>query len=106
MPGTFHSEALGIQGANTPLIACQYLFCASSSGQSKEPYQLLMASNGMNPLNSVYNQSNKNTQAIKYADLGGAVLYNYCMQDSADFDNAAEEKFGTWSLWDANKPHY
>ena len=28
------------------------------------------------------------------------------MKDSADLDNAAEQKFSAWSLWDANGPQY
>ena len=41
---------------------------------------------------SLYNQPNEKNQAIKYADLGGAVQCKYCMKDidSADLDNAAE----------------
>ena len=32
------------------------------------------------------------------------MLCNYCMVDSEDSDNAAEQKFGAWSLWDMNGP--
>ena len=54
----------------------------------------------------MYNQPNGKSPAIKYADLGGAVLCNYCMQDSTDSDNAAEQKYGARRLWNANGPQY
>ena len=39
---------------------------------------------------------------IKCADLGGSLVCNDCMKSSTDSDNAAEQKFGTWSHWDLN----
>ena len=51
---------------------------------------------------NVYNQPNGKTPTTKCADLGGVLLCNYCMKDSTDSDNAAEQKFGAWSLWDLN----
>ena len=42
---------------------------------------------------------------IKYADLGGALVCNY-MKSSTDSNDAAEQKFGEWSLWDPNGGQY
>ena len=52
------------------------------------------------------NQPNRKTPVIKHVDLGGAVVCNYCVEESTDSDNAAEQEFNAWSLWDGNGPQH
>ena len=51
---------------------------------------------------AILNQPNGKAPTLKYADLGGAIIANYCMVSATESDNAAEAKYGAWSLWDPN----
>jgi len=76
--------------------------------------QVIAALKSTDPLNetvtfdpfSILNQPNGKSPTLKYADLGGAIIANYCMVSSTESDNAAEAKYGAWSLWDPNANAY
>jgi hypothetical protein len=115
-PGTFHAEGLVLPGYDTPGVNMNIgaSIQAVVGNDATAVANLLTALKGTNPFTetvdfdpfNVYNQPNGKTLTTKYADLGGALLCNYCMKDSTDSDNAAEQKFGAWSLWDPNGSAY
>ena len=115
-PGTFHGEGLVLPGYDLPGVNVNIgaAIQAVVGNDATAVGNLLTALKGTNPFSetvdfdpfNIYNQPNGKTLTTKYADLGGALLCNYCMVDSTDSDNAAEQKFGAWSLWDPNGGAY
>ena len=53
-------------------------------------------------LMNLYNQPNGKNQTITFADLGGTLIYYYAMKSTTESDNATEQNFSGWSLWDPN----
>ena len=112
-PGTFNGEGLVLPGVNTPGVDVN-LGSALSNDTTANAAALVAALKSANPFTetadfvpfNLFNQPNGKNQTIKYADLGGALLCNYCMKESTDSSDAAEQKFGAWSIWDSNGSAY
>jgi len=113
-PGTFHGEGLVVPGNNTPSVQVNFGSAVSALNSSSSLASVIAALKSTDPMNEVvsldaYNilvQPNGKNPALKYPDLGGAIIGNYCMVSSTESDNAAEAKYGAWSLWDPNASSY
>ena len=113
-PGTFHGEGLVVPGNNTPSTQVNVGSAISALNSSSSLESIVSALKSTDPFNEVvsmdaYNilvQPNGKNPPLKYPDLGGAIIGNYCMGSSSESDNAAEAKYGAWSLWDRNGSAY
>ena len=107
-PGTFHGEGLALPGNNTPgvEVSMGFVITRLQSSYSSGTSQIIAALKSIDPLNEVatfnpfaiLNQPNGKAPTLKYVDLGGAIIGNYCTVSSTESDNAAEAKYGAWSL--------
>ena len=109
-PGTFHGKGLVLPGFNTPGVDVNLGSALSNLDSSANATALIAALKIVNPFTKtadfdpfnvhVFNQPDGRNfyQTIKYVDLDGVLLCNYCMKDSTDSDNAAEQKLSAWSL--------